>query len=155
MCVDSAQNKYIRQDSDYMYKSNIFKFSNHFHLYKKPKYSWEITAEASYYSSKHECYNIWHEYFTSSSDIEGERARFLPLKHMNEYVGLNILVQKNCMSSYGSLYKYRNKVCEHIVSAISMQNPYESILLHYAKQVYEYMVSDTIMQNRMKSMKSI
>ncbi len=82
----SAQNKYIRQDSDYLYNSNTYKFSNHFHLYKKNRYSWEITAEASYYKSKHECYNIWHEYFTSSSNIEAERARFLPLKDMNEYV---------------------------------------------------------------------
>lgn len=99
----SAQNKYIRQDSDYMYKSNIFKFSNHFHLYKKPKYAWEITAEASYYSSKHECYNIWHEYFTSSSDIEGERARFLPLKHMNEYVlNFGILYRRRLTDSFSA-----------------------------------------------------
>jgi len=82
----SAQNKYIPQDPDYFYKSNIYKFSNHFHLYKKPKYSWEITAEASYYQSKYECYNKWHEYFTSSTDIEAERARLLPIKDMNEYV---------------------------------------------------------------------
>ena len=92
----STQNKYIRQDSDYRYSSHIFKFSNHFHLYKKPNYSWEATAEAGYYRSKHEAYNIWHEYFTSATDIEAERARFVPLKNMNEYVlNFGVLYRRN------------------------------------------------------------
>jgi hypothetical protein len=109
----AAQNKYIQQDSDYRYESYVYMFSNHFHLYKKPKYALEITANASYYSSKHECYNIWHEYFTSSADIDAERAKFLPLKDMNEYaLNFGILYRRNifknlsayAMGSIGPMY---------------------------------------------------
>lgn len=101
----SSQNTFIKQDPDYRYESRSYKFSNHFHLSKKEKHSWEILVEPSYYSSKHESFNIWHKYFTSSSNIDDERAKFLPLKHMNEYVlNLGMIYRRNLtkeLSAYG------------------------------------------------------
>ncbi|HBK83127.1 MAG TPA: hypothetical protein DDZ41_05945 [Flavobacterium sp.] len=91
----SSQNTYIRQDSDYRYENRIYKISAHFNLNKKTHHSWELLVEPSYYNSKHEAYNYWHEYFTSSENGNELRAKFMQLKSINEYV-LNL----------GIIYRY-------------------------------------------------
>lgn len=82
----SSQNKIIQQDSDYSYESNIFKISNHFNLAKKGNHVWELLVEPSYYRSKHEALNYWHEYFTGNENGNELRTQFMRLKSINEYV---------------------------------------------------------------------
>lgn len=92
----SSQNTYISQDSDYTYENQIFKISNHFNLSKKENHSWEILVEPSYYRSKHESLNYWHEFYTSNNNPDEFRAKYMQLKTINEYV-LNL----------GILYRYK------------------------------------------------
>ena len=84
----ASQNKILKQDSDYTYESKIIKFSNHFNWSRKRKHRWEILVEPSYYSSKHQLLNYW---FISHTVANGDelRAKFMPLKTINEYV-LNV-----------------------------------------------------------------
>ncbi|WP_445712883.1 acyloxyacyl hydrolase [Flavobacterium sp.] len=84
----ASQNTFINQDSDYTYETKCIKFSNHFNISKKRKQSWEILIEPSYYRSKHQLLNYW---FISHTVENGDelRAKFMPLKSMNEYV-LNV-----------------------------------------------------------------
>ncbi|HJR99720.1 MAG TPA: acyloxyacyl hydrolase [Flavobacterium sp.] len=81
----SSQNTFIKQDSDYFYENNIFKVSSHFNLAKKGNHVWELLVEPSYYKSKHQLINYW---FISHTVENGDelRARFMPLKSINEYV---------------------------------------------------------------------
>ncbi len=90
----SAQNKYLKQDSDYIYESKIYKFSNHFNLSKKRNHSWELFVEPSFYRSEHQLINYW---FISHTVVNGDelRAQFMPHKYINEYV-LNL----------GLIYRY-------------------------------------------------
>lgn len=91
----SSQERFIRQDSDYFYESNIFKISSQLQLRKKNRHTWELLIEPSYYQSKHESLNYWHEFYTSSDIADELRARFMVLKPINEYV-LNL----------GLIYRY-------------------------------------------------
>ncbi|NJM80277.1 MAG: hypothetical protein HC854_12910 [Flavobacterium sp.] len=86
----------INQDSDYTYVCQIFKFSNHFNVSKKEKYSWEILVEPSYYRSKHESFNYWHAFFTKNQSGAELRDKYMPLKNINEYVlNLGIIYRYN------------------------------------------------------------
>lgn len=92
----SSQNTYIKQDSDYRYDNKIFKISTHFNLSKKTHHSWQLLVEPSYYKSKHEAYNYWHEYFTDSSNGDELRAQFMRLKSINEYaLNLGVVYRYN------------------------------------------------------------
>jgi hypothetical protein len=84
----ASQNTFLKQDSDYTYESKIIKFSNHFNWSRKRKHSWEILVEPSYYRSEHQLLNYW---FISHTVPNGDelRAKFMPLKTINEYV-LNV-----------------------------------------------------------------
>lgn len=84
----ASQNTIIKQDSDYTYETMCIKFSNHLNFSRKNKHSWEILIEPSYYRSQHQLLNYW---FISHTVPNGDelRAKFMPLKSMNEYV-LNI-----------------------------------------------------------------
>lgn len=81
----SSQNTVLKQDSDYNYENNIIKISSHFNLSKKGNHVWELLIEPSYYRSKHKLINYW---FISHTVANGDelRAKFMPLKTMNEYV---------------------------------------------------------------------
>ena len=92
----SSQNTYIRQDSDYTYESNVFKIPCHFNISTKNKHSWEMLVEPSYYHSQHESLNYWHKFYTSSSNANEFRNKYMRPKNMNEYV-LNL----------GVLYRYK------------------------------------------------
>ncbi|UGS23019.1 acyloxyacyl hydrolase [Flavobacterium channae] len=92
----SAQNRIIKQDSDYTYESNAFKLSSQFKLYNKNKHFFEILIEPSYYNSKHESLNPWHDFYTSSDNPDYYRDLYMRMKTINEYV-LNL----------GIIYRYR------------------------------------------------
>jgi hypothetical protein len=103
----ASQNTILKQDSDYTYDSNIIKFSNHFNWSKTRKHSWEILVEPSYYRSTHQLLNYW---FISHKVQNGDelRAKFMPVKTMNEYV-LNLgLVYRRYLNSNSSVYSTLN-----------------------------------------------
>lgn len=103
----ASQNTYLKQDSDYTYESTIFKLSNHFSLSKKNKHSWEILVEPSYYRSKHQLLNFW---FISHTVPNGDelRAKYMPLKDINEYV-LNLgIIYRYFVGTNGSVYGLLN-----------------------------------------------
>ncbi|VXC23890.1 conserved hypothetical protein [Flavobacterium sp. 9AF] len=91
----SSQDSFVKQDSDYFYENTIYKISSHFNLLKNNKHTWELIVEPSYYRSKHEALNYWHEYFTSSENATELRLKYMKLKQINEYV-LNL----------GIIYRY-------------------------------------------------
>ena len=103
----ASQNTYLKQDSDYLYENNIFKLSGQYLWSKKRKHAWEILVEPSYYSSKHKMINYW---FISHTVENGDelRAKFMPLKSINEYV-LNLgIVYRRFLSNNSSLYALGN-----------------------------------------------
>lgn len=103
----ASQNTFFKQDSDYTYETICFKFSNHFNFYKKNKNSWEILIEPSYYRSQHQLLNYW---FISHTVPNGDelRAKFMPLKSMNEYV-LNIgIVYRRYFTNNSSVFATLN-----------------------------------------------
>lgn len=92
----AAQNKIIKQDSDYLYESQIYKWSNHFHVYKIRKHAFELSIEPSYYRSKHKSFNRWQAFYTSSSNPEYYWEIYSKLKDINEYVlDLGIIYRLN------------------------------------------------------------
>jgi hypothetical protein len=103
----ASQNTFMKQEWDYTYESKIIKFSNHFNFSKKKKHSWEILVEPSYYHSKHQMINYW---FISHTVENGDalRAKFMPLKTINEYV-LNVgIVYRRFISLNSSVYATLN-----------------------------------------------
>ncbi|NHM00985.1 acyloxyacyl hydrolase [Flavobacterium difficile] len=80
----ASQNNLIKQEWDYTYETQIFKFSNHFNWSKKRKHSWEILVEPSYYRSNHQMINYW---FISHTVPNGDalRAKYMQPKTINEY----------------------------------------------------------------------
>jgi hypothetical protein len=103
----ASQNTFMKQEWDYTYESKIIKFSNHFNLSRKRKHSWEILVEPSYYRSKHQMINYW---FISHTVPNGDelRAKFMPLKTINEYV-LNVgMVYRRYLNLHSSVYATLN-----------------------------------------------
>lgn len=103
----ASQNTFMNQEWDYTYESKIIKFSNHFNLSRKRKHSWEILVEPSYYRSKHQMINYW---FISHTVENGNelRAKFMPLKSINEYV-LNVgMVYRRYLNLHSSVYAALN-----------------------------------------------
>lgn len=103
----ASQNTFIKQEWDYTYESKIIKFSNHFNWSRKRNHSWEILIEPSYYRSKHQMINYW---FISHTVPNGDelRAKFMPLKSINEYV-LNIgMVYRRYLNLNSSVYATLN-----------------------------------------------
>ncbi len=103
----ASQNTFMKQEWDYTYESKIIKFSNHFNLSRKRKHSWEILVEPSYYRSKHQMINYW---FISHTVENGDelRAKFMPLKTINEYV-LNVgMVYRRYLNLHSSVYATLN-----------------------------------------------
>jgi hypothetical protein len=103
----ASQNTFMNQEWDYTYESKIIKFSNHFNLSRKRKHSWEILVEPSYYRSKHQMINYW---FISHTVPNGDelRAKFMPLKSINEYV-LNVgMVYRRYLNLHSSVYATLN-----------------------------------------------
>lgn len=103
----ASQNTFMNQEWDYTYESKIIKFSNHFNLSRKRKHSWEILVEPSYYRSKHQMINYW---FISHTVENGNelRAKFMPLKTINEYV-LNVgMVYRRYLNLHSSVYATLN-----------------------------------------------
>lgn len=103
----ASQNTFMKQEWDYTYESKIIKFSNHFNLSRKRKHSWEILVEPSYYRSKHQMINYW---FISHTVENGDelRAKFMPLKTINEYV-LNVgIVYRRYLNLHSSVYATLN-----------------------------------------------
>lgn len=103
----ASQNTFMKQEWDYTYESKIIKFSNHFNLSRKRKHSWEILVEPSYYRSKHQMINYW---FISHTVENGNelRAKFMPLKTINEYV-LNVgMVYRRYLNLHSSVYATLN-----------------------------------------------
>ena len=103
----ASQNTFMKQEWDYTYESKIIKFSNHFNLSRKRKHSWEILVEPSYYRSKHQMINYWFISHTVPNDDE-LRAKFMPLKTINEYV-LNVgMVYRRYLNLHSSVYATLN-----------------------------------------------
>lgn len=103
----ASQNTFVKQEWDYTYESKIIKFSNHFNWSRKNKHSWEILVEPSYYRSKHQMINYW---FISHTVPNGNelRAKFMPLKTINEYV-LNLgVVYRRYLNQNASVYATLN-----------------------------------------------
>lgn len=100
----SSQNTFLKQDSDYSYESISYKISSHFYLSKKKNHSWELLLEPSYYRSKHEALNYWHEYFTGNTNGDELRNQFMRLKTMNEYTLNSGVIYRYNLNSKSSLY---------------------------------------------------
>jgi hypothetical protein len=103
----ASQNTFVKQEWDYTYESKIIKFSNHFNWSRIKKHSWEILIEPSYYRSKHQMINYW---FISHTVPNGNelRAKFMPLKSINEYV-LNVgIVYRRHLNLKSSVYATLN-----------------------------------------------
>ncbi len=103
----ASQNTFMNQEWDYTYESKIIKFSNHFNFSRKRNHSWEILVEPSYYRSKHQMINYW---FISHTVENGDelRAKFMPLKSINEYV-LNVgIVYRRYLNLHASVYATLN-----------------------------------------------
>lgn len=104
----AANDKFIAQDSDYRYDNTIYKFSAHYSLITKPKHTWELSIEPSYYSSKHESFNPWQKFYVSVDNPDYYREKYMKLKSMNEYV-LNLgLIYRYLISKDISVYALGN-----------------------------------------------
>ncbi|MFD2890919.1 acyloxyacyl hydrolase [Flavobacterium chuncheonense] len=104
----ASQNTILKQDSDYTYKSDIFKFSSHFNIYSKNRHALELLVEPSYYKSKHESLNYWHAFYTSSETPDLYREQYMKLKDVEEYV-LNLgVIYRFCLLSDLSVYALGN-----------------------------------------------
>ena len=104
----ASQNTILKQDSDYTYKSDIFKFSSHFNIYSKNRHALELSVEPSYYKSKHESLNYWHAFYTSSETPDLYREQYMKLKDVEEYV-LNLgVIYRFCLLSDLSVYALGN-----------------------------------------------
>jgi Lipid A 3-O-deacylase (PagL) len=104
----ASQNQFFTQDPDYRYENNSIKWSNHFSFSKNDNHAWEILIEPSFYSSKHESFNPWQEYFTSIDNPEEMRMKLMPYKEMNEYA-LNLgIIYRWFLKENASFYTYLN-----------------------------------------------